>query len=270
MALYLIYIARNYKSASKIEEATHAITWAHNLAGFSNPCDSILVKNIKEGCLRDTGHSVTKKDPITPEILSSIISIFGSNQASLFELRTCSIFLLGYAGFLRFSEIVNIQRSHVSFKESHLKLFIGKSKTDVYSEGNYVYISRTNSPNCPVALLQRYLTMSGIEENSTDYIFRQLSFCKKSGIYKLRKHNVPLSYTRVREIVLSALKTLGLDYTKFGVHSLRSGGATAAAASGVNDRLFKKHGRWKTDKAKDGYVHENLESKLSVTKNLGI
>ena len=54
------------------------------------------------------------------------------------------------------------------------------------------------------------------------------------------------------------------------MHSLRSGGATAAATSGVSDRLFKKHGRWKSDNAKDGYVQENLKSKLSVSKNLGI
>jgi integrase len=270
VALYLIFIAQNYNSASKIHEATHAIAWTHNLAGFPNPCDSTLVKFTKEGCLRDTSLPVTKKDPITPEILSSIVSLFGHNQASLLNLRTCAIFLLGYAGFLRFSEIVNILRSHVTFCDSHMKVFIQKSKTDVHSKGNYVYISRTFSPNCPVNLLERYLRMSGIEEHSNEYIFRQLSYCKKSDTYKIRKRNVPLSYTRVREIVLSTLQTLGLDSTKFGVHSLRSGGATTAAASGVNDRIFKKHGRWKSDNAKDGYVHESLECKLSVTKNLGI
>jgi hypothetical protein len=46
--------------------------------------------------------------------------------------------------------------------------------------------------------------------------------------------------------------------------SLRSGGATAAANAGLSDRLFKKHGRWCSDNAKDGYVHENLHYILSV------
>lgn len=54
------------------------------------------------------------------------------------------------------------------------------------------------------------------------------------------------------------------------MHSLRSGGATAAASNGITDRLFKKHGRWKSEKAKDGYVQENLLEKLSVSKKLGI
>jgi len=42
-----------------------------------------------------------------------------------------------------------------------------------------------------------------------------------------------------------------------GLHNLRSGGATAAATAWVDDR-YKKHGRWKTDYAKDGHVKENI------------
>jgi hypothetical protein len=51
---------------------------------------------------------------------------------------------------------------------------------------------------------------------------------------------------------------------------LRAGGATNAANAGVSNRLLKKHGRWKTDKAKDGYVREDLKSLLSVSMNIGI
>jgi hypothetical protein len=38
----------------------------------------------------------------------------------------------------------------------------------------------------------------------------------------------------------------------------------------VPDRLFKVHGRWKSENANDGYVCEDLEKWLSVSKNLGI
>ena len=69
---------------------------------------------------------------------------------------------------------------------------------------------------------------------------------------------------------MSALETLGLSKKYFGLHSLRSGGATAAVAATVDDKFFKKHGRWKTDKAKDGYVKENILERLSVTQNIGL
>ena len=40
--------------------------------------------------------------------------------------------------------------------------------------------------------------------------------------------------------------------------------------AGVADRLFKRHGRWRSETAKDGYVKDALETRLSVTKQLGV
>jgi len=54
------------------------------------------------------------------------------------------------------------------------------------------------------------------------------------------------------------------------LHSLRRGGATAAANRGVNDRLFQKHGRWKSVGVKDGYVEDDLKNLLSVSLGLGL
>ena len=79
-----------------------------------------------------------------------------------------------------------------------------------------------------------------------------------------------MSYTRAREIVKTALSSIGLDPKLFGLHSFRSGGASAAASNGVSDRLFKAHGRWKSEHAKDGYIAEDLEKRLFVSKHLGI
>ena len=46
------------------------------------------------------------------------------------------------------------------------------------------------------------------------------------------------------------------DPSVYGNHSFRSGGATTAANSGVDERVFQRHGRWKSVSAKDGYVKE--------------
>ena len=86
----------------------------------------------------------------------------------------------------------------------------------------------------------------------------------------MRKIDKPLCYTTVRDHVLELLVNIGLDPKKFGLHSLQSVSASAAANLGVNYRLFRKHGRWKSDKMKDSYVHEDIESKLSLLRNLGL
>ena len=49
-----------------------------------------------------------------------------------------------------------------------------------------------------------------------------------------------------------------MDPKQFGMHSLRAGGATAAANAGVLDRLFKRHGHWRSETAKDGYICKGL------------
>ena len=144
-----------------------------------------------------------------------------------------------------------------------------KSKTEVYREEREGVISKTGTITCLVDMLDRYLKLAGTSENSVDYILRSVSFCKSTDSYQLR-NSCQISYTRAREILLSALKVVGLDKRQFGLHSLRSGGTTVAAAVGIDDILFKRHGRWKSDKAKDGYVKENIHVRLSVSKNLGI
>ena len=79
-----------------------------------------------------------------------------------------------------------------------------------------------------------------------------------------------MSYTRAREILLKALDDVGFDKSRFGLHSLRSRGASTAANKGLSERLLKAHGLWSSDKAKDGYIKDNLRSQMSVSLNLGV
>jgi integrase len=267
--LYLINLSESANSVSKIDEAFYALSWAHKLAGVPDPCKNYLVVSVREGAHRKIGHLIVKKESITPDILQKNVLLYGNKNCNLKDLRIACMCLLGYAGFLRFSELASLKRSDISFFPSYVKLYLEKSKTDVYREGREVVISKTGTITGPVDMLDRYLKLAGTSENSVDYIFRSVSFCKSTDSYKLRNSG-QISYTRAREILLSALEAVGLEKRKFGLHSLRSGGATAAAAAGIDDRLFKKHGRWKSDKAKDGYVKENIDVRLSVSKNLGI
>ena len=145
------------------------------------------------------------------------------------------------------------------------------SKTDVYREGNYVYIATLENTYCPAAILRRYIEAANLDLSSHLPLFRPLTK-NKSGCYSLR--NGKLSYTRCREIFKTSLKDLGYDREEYGLHSLRSGGATAVisnnASKAVSERLLKLHERWKTDEAKDIHVLETECNRLSVTKYLGI
>ena len=103
--------------------------------------------------------------------------------------------------------------------------------------------------------------------HTSDNLFRAIVSTKKGEC--LRKGG-GLSYSRLRELLLAKIEQLGMDPKLFGMHSLRAGGATAAANAGVPDRLFKRHGRWRSESAKDGYVKDSVERRLSVSKSLGV
>ena len=116
-------------------------------------------------------------------------------------------------------------------------------------------------------MMERYIKMGNISGAQDLFLFRGI-VRTKNGV-KLRKQG-GLSYSRMRELLLEKLEAVGLDPKLFSLHSLRSGGATAAANAGVPDRLFKRHGRWRSENAKDGYVKDSLSSRLSVTKGIGL
>ena len=99
------------------------------------------------------------KEPITTEYLNLLYTKL-SKFKCVANLRTINVCLFGYAGFMRYSEISGLRRCDIIFYEFHLKLFIEKSKTDVYREGNWIYISRTESELCPVRNLIAYLELT--------------------------------------------------------------------------------------------------------------
>ena len=122
----------------------------------------------------------------------------------------------------------------------------------------------------PVATLQRYLKMAEINEYSKEFIFRSIANHRNHQHMAMRKKNVPLSYTRARELFLDVITAVDMEREEFSLHSLRSGGALTTGNAGVNDRLFKSHGRWRSESAKDGYANDNIEALLTVSMMLGL
>ena len=75
----------------------------------------------------------------------------------------------------------------------------------------------------------------------------------------------PLSYTRARETIVGLLRKFVPTTDIISLYSFRAGGATSAANAQVPDRCWKRHGRWQSETAKDGY-----DNGLIVSKSPGI
>ena len=240
------------------------------MAGLDDPTQNVLPKMIKEAAPRTLQFFCNKKQPISVNMLNDIVNKYACNGHSIGDLRLVAMILVAFAGFLRYQELAALRFSDVVFQPGYMKLFLEQSKTDAYRKGVWVFIARTGTDLCPVQALERYLVKAGFLDYSDDFIFRGITRHKVIARRHLKAKNVPLAYTTARSLILNALSALGYDSHLFGTHSLRAGGATEAANRGVEDRLFRKHGRWVSDRSKDRYVHEDVAHKLIVSQNLGL
>lgn len=267
-ALYLQHVGDTTKSKAAVVEAVNAVSWLQRLTGQDELVSQHpLVSSVVEGFQRLLAKPKTKKQPITPDILRDIVASLGQ-YPSLSELRLAAISLLAYVAFLRFDELRKLRGLDVKFQVDRLELHIISSKTDQYRQGATLLIARTGLPTCPVVMLERYVAVGNVDLLADSKLFRGIVATRKGE--RLRPSG-SLSYTRMREIVRDKLCSLGYDHKVFGLHSFRAGGATAAANTpGISERNFKRHGRWKSDSAKDGYVEDSESSRLMVSKSLGI
>lgn len=267
VSLFITSLLEQNVSINVMNSFVYAIKWAHKLAGYKDPTENSYVVSLLEAGKRLQGKSVTKKDPIDVNSIRELCSkYYTSNE--LLVVRDIVMILLSFAGFLRFSEVSNLRCKDVVDKGEYFSLNIEKSKTDQYRQGNDILIAKSEKRTCPYSWLSRYFMLAGLAIGEEVYMFRPCFTVK--GVCRLIHKNKQLSYTRCREVVISRLREVCPVQLNIGLHSLRAGGASAAARAGVNDRCWKRHGRWKSETAKDGYVEDSVQHRLSVSQSLGL
>lgn len=140
------------------------------------------------------------------------------------------------------------------FADSHVALFLEKRKNDHFREGSWVFVARWN---CQEVLASRK-PFSGLSVISTCIEYQEEVHLQKES----------MSHNQAMELVKKELCKIGLDPPKFGLHSLRSEEASVAAALGVVDRLFQRHGCWCSRKDRNNFLKETLDVLLLVTKSI--
>ena len=264
-ALYLQHLAVQSQSKAAVEEAANAVSWFNHSVGLQPVNHDPFVKMVLAGLQRALAKP-KKKEPITPAMLKDLVDAAGPSP-SLTDARTIAMALTAFSAFLRFDEVVSLRCCDVQFRAGYMVIKVLSSKTDQLRQGDEVVVVRSGSATCPVVCLEQYCKLAGIDSGSTERLFRAISHTRNGE--KLRNSG-SLSYSRVRELLLDKLQSLGYERSLFGTHSFRAGGATLAANQGVPDRMFKRHGRWRSETAKDGYVKDSLDARLEVSRKLGL
>ena len=241
------------------------------MSGTHSPTDHPFVKLAYEGAKRiivasENGKRAKRKEPISIEMMKIIVNSFKFTH-NLVDIRFVVMSLLGFAGFLRISELLEIKTKEITFTDQGVKIFLPKSKADQLREGNVVCISKTGNETCPVKWLKNYLHSTGLISEPDSFIFCRLW---KTKFGHTAKGQYRISYATARDNFRERLKKMFPDYKNYGLHSLRSGGATAAADNGIGDRLISQHGRWSSVSSRNKYIKDKHSRRFEISRSLGL
>ena len=269
VALYFNDLTINNAKVGAIKDAASGIRWGHISAGFDDPMLSQLAKLARDGAKRRCAPNSTsnQKEPFPPELMDKVIKRYATST-NLMEIRFLVLLLLGFAGFLRRSELRAIQVKHITFFSGHLTITIPSSKTDQLREGHVVHVARTGSPACPFNWVNTYISLTGLKDE--DFLMCRLA---KTRVGHNAIGRYPISFSTMRSSFFKGMEGLwGEDHPKgsYSLHSLRSGGASAASNNDVPERLIGKQGRWKSHKSRDTYIKDSTAKRLMASSNVGL
>ena len=122
----------------------------HGLAGFQKVSSHCLVQSMMGASKRVLAKPKNRKEPFTPEMLQQLAESLKDKSCGA-SCRTLALCLIGFAGFLRFSELCSVRACDVSLYSSHCALFLESSKTDQLREGAWLIL--LEQTKIPVLLL---------------------------------------------------------------------------------------------------------------------
>lgn len=151
---------------------------------------------------------------------------------------------LAFYGFLRCSEFtcrntfnptVNLCIEDVNFvSDNEVVVNLKASKTDAFRRGIPISLFKMNNNICPYKQLHKFMD------------FRKCQKAKQTDSLFIDEAGLPLTRNGFINKLKTILTALGFNEQLYSGHSFRSGAATTASSSGVEDSMIQTLGRWKS------------------------
>ena len=260
VAAYLASMAATH-ARSTIERRIAAIGQAHKLAGHPWTPSHPTIRATLRGMGRSHAGVVRRSAALTTAKIRKLVATCADDLAGL---RDRALLLIAFAGALRRSELVGIDREHIVFNEAGLRLTIPRSKTDPDGKGTELGIPKgSRLATCPVRALEAWLRGS---DCAFGPVFRKVDLW---GNIEHRR----LNPDAVRQILLRRAALAGITVPageRLSPHGLRAGFVTEAYMAGARDEQIMAHTRHTDLKTMRGYVRRAKLVADSPAKLLGL
>ena len=243
---YAAYLARRLKYRS-IRQYMNIIRILHCEWGLPNPCvNNYLLNSTLRGIRRHLGDTVTRKAPITPNLLKRLLSQI--DVSTVLGASVWAAALLMFFGLLRRSNVMSpetgfdpqkhLRRSDLCFNPKGLEVRIRWSKTLQFKEEEFTipYPWDRQNPLCPTQAVFNALRLSPRAPRTGPALV-------------LDNTENPTALTPlvfIRE-VRNALRFSAQNVNDYAGHSFRRGGSTWAFQQNISVDRIKLLGRWKSD-----------------------
>jgi integrase len=256
VAAYLAGLAGTV-GRSALRRRVAAIVYHHRRRGLVWSSQQTAIRETLIGIARTHGKPVKPAAALTSVEIKQLIGSCADDLAGpaglagrggLADLRDRALFLVGFAGALRRSELVAIDHHHLRFEADCVVIHIPRSKGDQEGKGADVTLPRMRRPDicavsetgtvsntCPVRALERWLKRARITRGP---VFRGIT---AHGTIEGR-----LSADGVRKILLRRAAQAKLTVhpsERLSPHGLRAGLITEAYLAGAPDEQVMKHTR---------------------------
>ena len=239
-----------------------------------SPTDSDVVVTVVKGLKRKFSNPIAKKKPVTPDVVRRCLEKMTEpslRELNLVQLRNLAMFSVQYFAAARYEEAANLYTENVMVSlGGNLEILFLKSKTNQYKGARSAFLTPHQGAGkldpCKLIILYRNMleraggsefffpSFTGKEEGKSNVLY-----C--TCMLNCAGARVPIAgskikYSNWRAIFRGVLRSIGLseqEIGEYGVHSMRSGSATAASW-GVTELELQQHGRWKTREAAVSYV----------------
>ena len=259
VSLYLTHLSTKDFKMSTLKRRLVSIGVVHKLKGhYLDTKHPSIIENIM-GIKRRKGSIQKSKKPILVNSLKLIIDVIDQqDKEEIKKFRDRSIILIGFSGGFRRNEIVSLDYEDLDFVPEGLKINLRRSKTDQFGKGFVKGLPYFDSAQyCPVVSLKKWIEISKIKSGS---LFRRFSKGSKLLDKRLTDQTVAL-------LIKEYLKITGIDSKNYSGHSLRSGFATSAAESGVEERNIMAMTGHKSTEMVRRYIKEaNLFNNNALNK----
>ncbi|WP_120010001.1 tyrosine-type recombinase/integrase [Teichococcus vastitatis] len=213
-----------------------AIGHAHRQAGLPWEPRHPAIRATLRGILGRHGVATRPAAALTSAEVKRLLDACGSDMTGL---RDKALLLVGFAGALRRSEIVGIDREHLRFTADGMTLEIPRSKGDQDRQGARIGIPRGLNPlSCPVRAMETWLARARIEWGA---VFPSLT---RGGRPRGRLRPAGVRFILHRRAERAGLVVDAAE--RLSPHGLRAGFITEAYLRGALDEQVMHHTRQKT------------------------